>query len=156
MGRNFMRSSMIRSKSPQYKDLAGKHEALLSDLEAIRSKVSTQRGLRRVWPWRGPLRSLLLKRAYYVWRIARFYGGADTRLPAKASSLCADDPALEALDDLANSIALEAFGTNSLGPNRWREVLTGRPTPKAPIFFNSRAPPGNNNGFRSTKKSFVR
>lgn len=152
---------MLRSKVPQVKVSAEKRETSLLDLGQIRSMVFTrQRVLRRNWPskWSSNRRDLTLRRAYYVWRWARFHGGADTRLPLTASHICDDDPELDVLDELANRIALEVFGTNMAGANRWREILTGKKTPKSPIPFAFHVMPGNSNGNPRSlgpKKRFV-
>jgi hypothetical protein len=148
---------MARSKSPQIKVSAEKHGAFLPDADSIRSMVFTPRGLRKAWPrkWSPPSRDSTLRRAYYVWRWARFHGGDDTRLPMLASTLCAEDSDLNSLDTLANRIALEVFGKDMIGSDRWREVLIGKKLAKAPIPFSSKALPGNNNGSKSTNKQFV-
>lgn len=63
------------------------------------------------------------RRAYYVWRMARFGGGIDVTLPVMASMSLRSDPARAELDKLADTIAREAFGSDLRGAARWGRAL---------------------------------
>jgi len=62
---------------------------------------------------------ILGNRAYYVWRMARFHGGADMRMPIVCSILIDGDPYVDVLDNMADEIAKEVFGTNMAAAERW-------------------------------------
>jgi hypothetical protein len=62
-------------------------------------------------------------RAYYVWRMARFYGGVDMSMPMTASMNCHHDPLIYELDAMANALAQKAFGSNMHAAQRWTGVL---------------------------------
>lgn len=60
-------------------------------------------------------------RAYFVWRWARFHGGADTCLPMMADA--PGDPFRTELDVLADAVAKRAFGTNMAAAYRWSGLI---------------------------------
>lgn len=62
-------------------------------------------------------------RAYYVWRLARFHGGVDTRMPVLASLGSRGDPTIKALDALADAVAKEQFGSNMRAAAQWGRAL---------------------------------
>lgn len=62
-------------------------------------------------------------RAYYVWRLARFHGGADVTMPALASMLIWGDPYRAELDELAEAVARAVFGTDLAAAHRWGQAL---------------------------------
>ena len=62
-------------------------------------------------------------RAYYVWRLARFHGGADVTMPVMADVLNGGDPFKAELDTLADTIARESFGTDLAAAFRWGRAL---------------------------------
>jgi hypothetical protein len=62
-------------------------------------------------------------RAYYVWRMARFHGGADMTMPMTASMNCGHDPLIYELDAMADAVAQKAFGSNMRAVQRWMGVL---------------------------------
>jgi hypothetical protein len=64
-------------------------------------------------------------RAYYVWRMARFHGGADVTMPVIASMCCNYDPYERELDAFASHIAKAAFGTDMAAAYRWANALGG-------------------------------
>lgn len=64
-------------------------------------------------------------RSYYVWRLARFHGGADVTMPMSASMFCGKDPFIVELDALADWVAKKAFGTNMAAAYRWTNALGG-------------------------------
>lgn len=63
------------------------------------------------------------KRAYYVWRLARFHGGEDVTMPVTATMLIHNDPFLPELDALADAIAKRVFGTDLAAAHRWGHAL---------------------------------
>lgn len=62
-------------------------------------------------------------RAYYIWRLARFHGGADVCLPICAEMDIKGDPARDALDTMAEIVARKTFGTDLAGAYRWGNAL---------------------------------
>lgn len=62
-------------------------------------------------------------RAYYVWRLARFHGGIDTRMPMLASLGSRGDPCMKELDVLADEVAKEQFGSNMRAAAQWGRAL---------------------------------
>lgn len=64
-------------------------------------------------------------RAYYVWRLARFHGGADTCLPMVAKMTIGGDPYRDLLDELAKIIAKNYFGSENYGTARWHLAIYG-------------------------------
>jgi len=87
-----------------------------------------RRGLRRSRPrpappgatWEDRVRH---DRAYYVWRLARFYGGQDVRLPVMATLALTSDPERKALDRIAQAVARIEYGTSVAGVIRWANAL---------------------------------
>jgi hypothetical protein len=86
------------------------------DEQAIRTAVRGRKGLRS--SPRG-----LDDRAYYVWRMARFHGGADMTMPVMAALLIDGDPYQEELDALADALAREYFGSDMRAALRWGRAL---------------------------------
>ena len=77
---------------------------------------------------RGRKKGLMSKRpddarAYYVWRTARFHGGADVTMPMMASLEVRSDPFIAELDVIADKVAAEVFGTAMAGAHRWGRAL---------------------------------
>jgi hypothetical protein len=62
-------------------------------------------------------------RAYYVWRMARFNGGADVCMPIMAMGDVEGDPYIDVLDKLADAVAQRAFGTKFAAAARWGMAL---------------------------------
>ena len=62
-------------------------------------------------------------RAYYVWRLARFHGGADVTMPMTADMVTRGDPFKAELDVIADHVAKVFFGTNMAGAARWAPLL---------------------------------
>jgi hypothetical protein len=62
-------------------------------------------------------------RQYFVWRIARFHGGADVCMPVCAEMDIAGDPYRPELEKLAESLAKAAFGTDLAAAYRWGRLL---------------------------------
>ena len=63
------------------------------------------------------------RRAYYVWRLARFHGGADVTMPMCATLDNGNDPWLPELDKLADAVAKQVFGTDLAAAHRWGRAL---------------------------------
>jgi hypothetical protein len=104
------------------------------DIAAVLDLLLSKRGagkgrFRRSWPsklnpWR--LRrsdDVTTVRAYYVWRLARFHGGADVTMPVTASTVIAGDPHLKLLDAMADRVAKSVFGTDRAAMYRWGNLL---------------------------------
>jgi hypothetical protein len=62
-------------------------------------------------------------RAYYVWRMARFHGGADVHMPMMAACMIHGDPFDTELNQLAEVVAGRAFGTDMAAAYRWCSAL---------------------------------
>ncbi len=96
------------------------------DVAALRAEITGRRGLMSIRP-KSP-------RGYYVWRIARFSGGADVTMPIMASVGVRHDPFKRELDVLADAVAREVFGTDVAAAHRWGRALghLGRDLPGLP------------------------
>lgn len=91
---------------------------LLPDFLAIAKRIKGRK--------KGTLRSARPEdnnRAYFVWRMARFYGGADVTMPINASLLLGKDSYKDELEVFAMVIAKQVFGNNIAGPHRWAKVF---------------------------------
>jgi hypothetical protein len=86
------------------------------DVSAIRAAVRGRKGLRTSSRGLDP-------RAYYVWRMARFHGGADMSMPVMAATLIHGDPYVEELDVLADALAREHYGSDMRAALRWGRAL---------------------------------
>lgn len=62
-------------------------------------------------------------RAYYVWRNARFHGGADVTMPMGASMEVSGDPYRKELDVMADIVARAVFGTDLAAAHRWGRAM---------------------------------
>jgi hypothetical protein len=85
------------------------------DVSSILSEIQGRKGLRSSRPES--------RRAYYVWRLARFHGGADVTMPVTAMSFCGKDPFIKELDHMADCVARAAFGTDRAAAARWGGLL---------------------------------
>lgn len=85
------------------------------DEPIILAAIRTRRGLRSSRPRDS--------RQYYVWRMARFAGGADVTLPMMAAMEIRHDPFKPELDALADHVAHEVYGTELAGAHRWGHAL---------------------------------
>jgi hypothetical protein len=65
------------------------------------------------------------KRAYYVWRLARFHGGVDCTLPMMADLDVRGDGERPKLEALSRLLAAKAFGSADIGTDRWRQAIYG-------------------------------
>lgn len=63
------------------------------------------------------------RRAYYVWRLARFHGGKDVTMPVCADMELGRDPYKPTLDLLADAVAKRVFGTDKAAAYRWGRAL---------------------------------
>lgn len=100
------------------------------DVEAIKRLITVGKDqkarLRASWPpklspWR--TKDSTIRRAYYVWRLARFHGGADVTMPMTAMSAVEGDPHQPLLDALSDIVAKKAFGTDRAASHRWGRLL---------------------------------
>jgi RNA polymerase subunit RPABC4/transcription elongation factor Spt4 len=65
------------------------------------------------------------RRAYYVWRMARFHGGEDVSMPILAEKMVQGDPYLPYLNTLATEVAKRTFGTHLGAVKHYRGLLGG-------------------------------
>jgi hypothetical protein len=110
---------------------AGTMEA--PDFPALFKAITTTRGaktkgvcrFRQSAPegWKQTTNGIANRRAYYVWRMARFHGGADVTMPVTAMTFCGDDAWREELDRYAAAVAVKVFGTHVAGVHRWGRAL---------------------------------
>lgn len=71
-------------------------------------------------------------RVYYVWRMARFHGGADVTMPMEAISVTSSDPCVPLLDVLATSLARAVYGSDMAAAYRWGRLLKDATLPEYP------------------------
>jgi hypothetical protein len=108
------------------------------DFAAIFAAVTTARGaakgsrrFRQSPPelWKQSNQGVDNRRAYYVWRMARFHGGADVTMPMMADLFCGRDCWRPELDAYAEALAIKVFGTDMAAAHRWSSVLRGTTPP---------------------------
>lgn len=92
------------------------------DLSSISAEIFAG-GKIRVSPPKTPRNTVFGRRVYFVWRIARFYGGQDVHMPFVAETLIWRDPYEKVLDELAANLARVFFGTDLAGPLAWKGIL---------------------------------
>ena len=85
------------------------------DFRAILSAIKGRKGLCSKRPKD--------RRAYYVWRMTRFHGGADVTMPVGASMEVHGDPYVAELDRLVDLVAKRVFGTDLAAAHRWGRAL---------------------------------
>lgn len=86
------------------------------DVEQIASAIKGRKGLA------SSKKSTWSNREYYVWRMARFHGGADVTMPVMASTLVHGDPFIKELDQIADAVAKAVFGTDMAAAMRWHKA----------------------------------
>lgn len=101
------------------------------NVETIKALIATKRKskdgkqkFRASWPgnvWREA--DVDVRRAYYVWRLTRFHGGADVTMPMTAMSVVEGDPHVKLLDVLSDYVAKQVFGTDRAASHRWGRAL---------------------------------
>lgn len=72
-------------------------------------------------------------REYYVWRLARFYGGQDVTMPVLAFVRILGDPYQADLDALARSVAKRVFGTDLAGSDQIYVPIQARPAAEGKV-----------------------
>lgn len=85
------------------------------DLDKILSEIRGRNGLRSARPKEA--------RSYYVWRLARFHGGADVTMPMMADLELGHDPFKKELDQISEHVAKVVFGSDMIGATRWGKAL---------------------------------
>lgn len=100
------------------------------DVGALLAAIVVTRGARKgqlrksmTAPYGRGVENVANIRAYYVWRMARFHGGADVTMPWTASTLIDGDPTARDLDRIADAVAKRAFGTDRAAMHRWGSLL---------------------------------
>lgn len=106
----------------------------IPDFAAIFDAVTTKRGatpggvrFRKSPPelWKQSNQGIPNRRAYYVWRMARFHGGADVTMPMMADLFCGRDAWKNELDAYASALATKVYGTDMAAAYRWAHALGG-------------------------------
>lgn len=99
-------------------------------VDIIMTKRGGKRSFRKSWPSKlSPWDSSQVEvtRAYYVWRMARFHGGADVTMPMTATTVIHGDPHEKFLDALASYVAKKVYGTDLAAASRWGRLLGNAP-----------------------------
>ncbi len=92
------------------------------NLDEILVNIKGRKGLRSARPKEA--------RSYYVWRLARFHGGADVTMPMMADLELGSDPFKKELDQISEQVAKVVFGTDMAAACRWGGLLTNVDTVK--------------------------
>jgi hypothetical protein len=71
------------------------------------------------------LEQINAERAYYVWRLARYHGGADMTMPWTATLFSRGDPYVPILDVMADKVAEKVYGTSFAAAAMWGPALFG-------------------------------
>lgn len=105
---------------------SGQFEGL--EVDAIVERIFLTKGgkksLRKSFASKGNrFENRLEGRAYFVWRLARFHGGADVTMPITADVIAESDPFKPELNVMANEVAKMAFGTDMAAAYRWGRAL---------------------------------
>lgn len=98
------------------------------DLDKLVAGLFTTRGGKRFrasFNSRPAFGNVHVARVYYVWRMARFHGGADVTMPVTADLVVRSDPFKKDLDAIADEIAKRVFGTDLAAAYRWSNALGG-------------------------------
>lgn len=95
------------------------------DIDAIMAAIFTTRGVKKFRKsMTSPIgRDPIASRAYYVWRLTRFHGGADVTMPMMAMMLIEGDPMVKQLDQIADRVARAVYGTSNAAATRWGRAL---------------------------------
>lgn len=102
----------------------GKKSFPAPDIKALIDALFTTRGkvrkFRKSFPsnlqhWN----DLFGGRCYFVWRMARFHGGADVTMPVVADMVTRGDPYVKELEAVAEIVARKVFGTDMAAAYRW-------------------------------------
>lgn len=118
----------------------GRGEFPALDIPAIVAHITAtrgpQKGFRKSWPsklspWNS--RDVTVRRAYYVWRIARFHGGADVTMPMMAGMVANGDPMKPAMEEMARVVAQRVFGNHRAGATRWARAMGYQLNPDASL-----------------------
>lgn len=100
---------------------------------SLHSAAGKERALARGYSWRDTSAAsnrLVLRRAQYVWRMARWHSGADGRGANLGGAIMAEidlgsDPYKPELDALADKIACECHGSDLYAARRWKQAMYG-------------------------------
>lgn len=102
------------------------------DLEAIVKLIISTKGkskgrLKSAFPSpytnNNAMDSIMNARAYYVWRMARFNGGADVTMPVMAMMYIEGDPYKDYLNQIADEVAKKNYGTDMASAIVWGKAL---------------------------------
>lgn len=106
----------------------GKGHFAKPDFKALVDVIFTTRGGKKTFRKSFPSKldrygSTDAARAYFIWRLARFHGGADVTMPITAEGFMLGDPYEKELDEAAGIIARKVFGTDLAATSRWGRLL---------------------------------
>ena len=98
------------------------------DVKALVNACFTTKGAKKfrksfVSPWGKKGGGVASARAYYIWRLARFHGGADVCMPVTADMVTGGDPFKNELNLIAEHVAKLVYGTDMAGASRWGVLL---------------------------------
>lgn len=106
--------AIIRPNGPCY-ECEGKGKFTRPDVSAIIAQIKGRKGLCSKRP--------ADRRAYYVWRNARFHGGKDVTMPVTAMFTLGNDPYRPTLDTIADAVARKVYGNDIAAAMRWGSAL---------------------------------
>jgi hypothetical protein len=104
-------------KEKQCFDCSGSGTFSAPDLTEIIALIKGRKGIRSRRPDD--------RRAYYVWRLARFHGGQDMTMPVMAEMDSSSDPYKDLLDLWAQAVAKHVYGSGTTGTERWQRAMYG-------------------------------
>lgn len=98
------------------------------DYEVLKGMCLATRGknkgtLRASPPAESTSKNTVERRAYYLWRLARFHGGKDMTMPMMAELFTRNDPFKAELNEMSDRLAKECFGTDKAAARRWGQAL---------------------------------
>jgi len=98
------------------------------DFENLIKFIMGRKGLKSAAPTKWHFSFISSARCYFLWRLARFHGGADCTMPCNASMAINGDPFAEELEKASELIAKRVFGTDMAAAYRWANALGGSVT----------------------------
>lgn len=99
------------------------------DVDGIINEIFTKpnkdgkRRFRKSYTSNGSFKDVHKARAYFVWRLTRFHGGADVTMPFTAGLVVDGDPFKPELNAMADMLAKQVFGTDMAAAFRWGQAM---------------------------------